>query len=164
MGCVFPLLISSEFCSIKTTAIRRRTPFSKIVSQLFETSWKEPWKKKSFDVNAFNKKQVEETKKPKKSRKQKENERRMKLIHGFQAEERISKWMKSLERPESSLNMKNFDVKDSFESNMQSNLSEKESVNFNLENFNAADVRESEALIDNLGMGSTKAMVHKSPL
>jgi len=162
VGCVFPLLISSEFCSIKTTAIRRRTPFSKIVSQLFETSWKEPYKKKSFDVNAFNKKQVEETKKPKKSRKQKENERRMKLIHGFQAEERISKWMKSLERPESSLNMKNFD--DSFESNMQSDLSTKQSVNFDLENFNAADIRESEALIDNLGIGSTKALVHKSYL
>lgn len=131
-------------------------------SPLFEASWKEPYKKKSFDVNAFNKKQVEEIKKPKKSRKQKENERRMKLIHGFQAEERISKWMKSLERPESSLNMKNFD--DSFESNMQSDLSAKQSVNFDLENFNAADVRESEELIDNLGIGSTKAMVHKSSL
>ena len=70
--------------------------------------------------------------------------------------------MKSLERPESSLNMKNFD--DSFESNMQSDLSAKQSVNFDLENFNAADVRESEELIDNLGIGSTKAMVHKSSL
>ena len=86
----------------------------------------------------------------------------MKLIHGFQAEERISKWMKSLERPESSLNMKNFD--DSFESNLQSDSSEKESVNFDLENFNAADARESEALFHNLGIGSTKAMVHKSSL
>ena len=141
---------------------RETYPTFQNCSPLFEAPRREPYKKKSFDVNAFNKKQVEETKKPKKSRKQKENERRMKLIHGFQAEERISKWMKSLERPESSLNMKNFD--DSFESNMQSDLSAKQSVNFDLENFNAADVRESEELIDNLGIGSTKAMVHKSYL
>ena len=143
---------------------RETYPTFQNCSPLFEASWKEPYKKKSFDVNAFNKKQVEEIKKPKKSRKQKENERRMKLLHGFQAEERISKWMKSLERPESRLNMKNFDVKDSFESNLQSDSSEKESVNFDLENFNAADARESEALFHNLGIGSTKAMVHKSYL
>ena len=139
------------------------TLFDKIVSKSFKTSWKEPKKKKSFDVNAFNKIKVEETKRPKKSRKQTEKERKMKLVHGFQADERISKWMKSLERPENSLNMKNFDVIDSYdESNRQSDLSEKESVNFDLENFNA--VGESEALFHNLGIDSTKAMVCKSRL
>ena len=71
--------------------------------------------------------------------------------------------MKSLERPENSLNMKNFDVIDSYDqSNRQSDLSEKESVNFDLENFNA--VGESEALFHNLGIDSTKAMVCKSRL
>ena len=41
---------------------------------------------------------------------------------------------------------------------------EKESVNFDLENFTAVDAGESEALFDNLGIDSTKAMVYKSRL
>ena len=89
----------------------------------------------------------------------------MKMVHGYQADERISKWMKSLERPENSLNMKNFDLTDSYDqSNRQSDLSKKESVNFDLENFNAVNAGESEALFDNLGIDSTKAMVYKSRL
>ena len=125
----------------------------------------EPKKKQSFDVNAFNKIQVEKTRKPKKSRKQKDKEIQMKMVHGYQADERISKWMKSLERPENGLNIKNFDVTDSYDQfNRQSDLSEKESVNFDLENFTAVDAGESEALFDNLGIDSTKAMVCKSRL
>ena len=129
----------------------------------------EPKKKQSFDVNAFNKIQVEETRKPKKSIKQKEKERKMKLIHGAQADERISKWMKSLERPENSLNMKNFDVTDSNDqSNRQSDLSEKETVNFDLVNFDAVDAGDSEALFHNLGIEKKKnpendEMIFSSP-
>lgn len=83
----------------------------------------------------------------------------MKILHGRQAEERISKWMKTLKPPENNLSVKNFGVKDSFESNKQSDLSEKESINFDLENSNAADAKESEALFHNLGMDSTKAVM-----
>jgi len=135
-------------------SIRRKSFF---VNDITDRLLADQSKKNSFDVNAFNKIQVEETRKPKKSLKQKEKERKMKLIHGAQADERISKWMKSLERPENSLNMKNFDVTDSYDqSNRQSDLSEKESVNFDLENFNAVDAGESEALFHNLGIDSTK--------
>lgn len=118
-------------------------------------------KKKPFDVNSFNKSKIEESKSHKKlSREQKEKERRMKIVHGS---ERISKWMENLDRPKNCLNIKNFGVDDSSfdQSNMSSNLSKRESVNFDLENFDSDDSRKTDALFDDLGID--RSQTKKNP-